>query len=313
MTTISRRGVLAGIGATTGAVAFGTLAGTAGAQSDGSGGFGTSGTLEPQLSTAVLPPQQPGLTYIPIDPTAFFVYDETTNGRVVSATSGTTVVTAGLGVMAPILVPVGSRIKEVTLTYISPAGAATLNLYKKPLLSSYLRAPSAPNAVPLPNGAGVLTTTLAVDELVDGTASYMVLMDLMTTTQFVNGVLVGYLPPPQSFISLPAILRVLDTRTTGGKLQPNEERVVDLQLPPFARAGVINLTVTETEVAGFVAVFPANVPYPGNSSINWAASNQNIANGVITGLDTTGTTGKVKIRGGVNPTHVVIDVQGYLI
>jgi hypothetical protein len=137
----------------------------------------------------------------------------------------------------------------------------------------------------------------------------------MQTTQFINGLLVGYLPPPQSFISLPAILRVLDTRTTGGELQPNEERVVDLQVPPFARAAVINLTVTETEVAGFVAVFPANVPYPGNSSINWSASNQNIANGVITGIDTAnGTaTGKVKIRGGVNPTHVVIDTQGYLI
>ena len=103
---------------------------------------------------------------------------------------------------------------------------------------------------------------------------------------------------------------MLDTRTAGGKLQPNEERVVALGVPAAATAAVINLTVTDTEIAGFVAVFPANVAYPGNSSINWSATGQNLANGVITGIDPTG---KVKIRGGVNPTDVVIDVQGYLL
>jgi hypothetical protein len=72
---------------------------------------------------------------------------------------------------------------------------------------------------------------------------------------------------------------------------------------------VINLTVTETEGAGFVAVFPGDVAYPGNSSINWFAPNANIANGVITAVDATG---QVKI-GGVNPTHVVIDVLAALL
>jgi hypothetical protein len=72
---------------------------------------------------------------------------------------------------------------------------------------------------------------------------------------------------------------------------------------------VINLTVTGTEAAGFVAVFAADVPYPGNSNINWSASGQNIANGVITATDRSG---NVKIRGGVNATDVVIDVQGFI-
>jgi hypothetical protein len=75
-------------------------------------------------------------------------------------------------------------------------------------------------------------------------------------------------------------------------------------------AAVINLTVSETDGAGFVAVFPADVAYPGNSSINWFAPNEDIANGVITAVDATG---QVKIRGGVNPTHVVIDVLGALL
>ncbi len=56
-------------------------------------------------------------------------------------------------------------------------------------------------------------------------------------------------------------------------------------------------------------MFPARTTYPGNSSINWFGPNQNLANGVICLVDSTGT---ITIRGGINKTHVVIDVQGYL-
>ena len=79
---------------------------------------------------------------------------------------------------------------------------------------------------------------------------------------------------------------------------------------PGARTAVINLTVTGTVTAGFVAVFPANIAWPNNSSINWSSSNQNLANSVITAVDGSG---QIKIRGGANPTHVVIDRIGYMI
>jgi serine protease len=104
------------------------------------------------------------------------------------------------------------------------------------------------------------------------------------------------------------IPRVLDTRVTGGKLQNNEERVVATGVPAGALAAVINLTVTETEQGGFVAVFPADSTWPGNSSINWSSSGQNLANSVITATDATG---HIRVRGGVNPAHVVIDTQGF--
>jgi hypothetical protein len=74
---------------------------------------------------------------------------------------------------------------------------------------------------------------------------------------------------------------------------------------------VLNLTVTETEGAGgFVAVFPANVAWPGNSSINWSGPDQNVANGVITAMDPSG---RIKIRGGAASTQVVIDRIGWFI
>ena len=50
--------------------------------------------------------------------------------------------------------------------------------------------------------------------------------------------------------------------------------------------------------------------WPGNSSINWFATDQDLANTVITATDSTG---RAKFRGGVNATHVVIDVQGFLL
>jgi len=310
MTTISRRGVLAGLGATTGAVALGTLASTASAQSDGTGGFGpgagdaSAASLTPAALTA-------GLAYLPIDPTLF----EPINigeGRSLSAATGTSITTPPGGLMAPVIVPVGSVLKEITFAYFSTAGALNLALWKKNLTSGWaLLAPNPPTGLNLANGAAIQTATFTLTEPVDGTSTYMVLMNgISTTTQSVHGMLIGYVPPAQAFVPISPINRVLDTRTTGGKLAANEERVVDLHIPTFARAAVINLTVTNTEIAGFVAVFPADVAYPGNSSINWSASNQNIANGVITATDPTG---KVKIRGGVNPTDVVIDVQGILL
>ena len=124
----------------------------------------------------------------------------------------------------------------------------------------------------------------------------------------VFGCTVGYLPPTQGFVPFAGTPRILDTRG-GTKLAPGEERTVDLGIPG-ARTAVINLTITRTVGAGYVAVFPADIAWPGNSSINWSGPDQNIANGVITKVDATG---KIKIRGGDGSTDVIIDRIGYMI
>ena len=256
-----------------------------------------------------------GLTYVPIDPAAFFVYNETTNGRVVTlGRRRHPVVTAGAGVMAPILVPVGSTIKEVVLTYVSPAGTANLALFRKPLPQQARgcarRSTPTPVPFPLPNGAGFLTKTLNVDEKVDGTASFMVLMDSMLTTQFVAGVLVGYLPPPQAFIPISPVNRVLDTRTTGGKLAANEERVIDLPHPhvrPRRRHQPHRHRHRDRRLRRRVPrrrVLPRQLQHQLVGHQPEPRQRRHHRHRPP---------GKVKIRGGVNPTHVVIDVQGSLI
>ena len=140
-------------------------------------------------------------------------------------------------------------------------------------------------------------------------ATYSVFVNTTDFSQVVGGVRYGYAPPPQAFVALTGVPRY-DTRTGAGKLKPGEERIVNVGAPAAASAAVINLTVTETEAAGFVAAFRADIAWPGNSSINWSSPNQNIANGVICPVDATGS---IKIRGGVAPTHVVIDSEGYLL
>jgi len=110
---------------------------------------------------------------------------------------------------------------------------------------------------------------------------------------------------------------VYDSRVAGGKVRDGEERVVSLAhvlngtsevVPPGAVAAALTATVTETEGAGYIAVFPADEAWAGTSSVNWFGPDQNLATAVISKVDATV---QVKVRGGVNPTHVVIDVAGY--
>jgi hypothetical protein len=311
--TVSRRQMLAGLGAASAAGALAVTLPSAGAATlkadDGFGGGGTD-ALSPAGAGLGALALTPGLTYLTTDPTAFGPVTST-QGRSMSASTGASLITPTGGLMAPLFLPAGAVLKEVLFAYASPAGAATLGVWKKTLTGPYEIQNNPPAGLALPNGAAVLTAALTFDETVDGDSTYMLLMNNITTTaQSVHGLVIGYTPPAQAFVAVNPVARVLDTRVAGGKLGPNEERTVPLHTPAFAKAAVINLTITETENSGFVAVFRADQPWPGNSSINWSTSDQNLANGVITATDATGA---IKVRGGVNRTQVVIDVQGYLL
>jgi hypothetical protein len=117
--------------------------------------------------------------------------------------------------------------------------------------------------------------------------------------------------------------RSYDSREdAAGKLVVDADRVVDLTkakagpgIPAGAVAAWINLTITNTQTSpgggGYVAVYSnAAVTYPGTSSINWSAANENLANGTLTAVDSAG---KIKVRAGVNRTDVVIDILGYFL
>jgi hypothetical protein len=147
------------------------------------------------------------------------------------------------------------------------------------------------------------------------------------TTDYPGGAIRGQLaagPPPAGeahLLSTP--LRAYDSRdNSGAKLAALETRTISLAtgkdiagasfiaVPPGATAAIVTLTVTETVgPGGFVKLYNAAIAEPATSSVNWAGTNQNIAVSTQVSVDASAS---VKITGGANSTHVVIDVIGYL-
>jgi hypothetical protein len=117
--------------------------------------------------------------------------------------------------------------------------------------------------------------------------------------------------------------RSVDSRAFGdsGKLHALEGWDWDLwrdensnpRIPSGAAAVTYNLTVTQTEGGGWLAVYPANSQYPGVSSINWVASGVDVANGGTVALGPSAFTGpgSVQVGCGAGGTHYIIDVTGY--
>ena len=152
--------------------------------------------------------------------------------------------------------------------------------------------------------------------------------DVHTTGNAVAGSIRGQLtagPPPAGeahMLSEP--LRAFDSRDNGGaKLAALQTRTISLTngktgagaalmaVPPGATAAIVTLTVTETVgPGGFIKLYSAALTDPpATSSINWAGTNQNLAVTTQVAVDETGS---VKVTGGANSTHFVIDVIGYL-
>jgi hypothetical protein len=305
---VSRRSVLLGIGAAAGAAA---------AVSAFPGQAGAGGASLPAWSPAVpeaLGAAIPGLTYIGIDAQSFFPSEP--GERVgpdidLTGTKGLN----GTRIWAGLPLPAGSIVHQFNVGYIGqPIAEISKRLITQP---SPVQAPVQVFQQTAPASGGPPTSTtfnLTTPVVIERESTYTVSFFIPSMGgSGVFGCSIGYLPPTQSFVPFSGPTpRVLDTREPGpltGKLGAGQEKTVALGFAG-ARAAVINLTITETVGGGFVAVFPANVAWPGNSSINWSASNQNIANGVITAVDGNGA---IKIRGGSNPTHVVIDRIGFMI
>jgi len=261
---------------------------------------------EPGLDGAANEPLVAGLAYQMVDAVAFTPRDfDNAWPRVVNNLGAE--MGSGGTLVASINVPVGAVLKQVTLYYLSPSGspAMTASVQRKLFSGPY---EDAGATATLPTGANLQVFTFGLNQTVDGNYTYALFATTFDATQFVGGMRIGYIPPPQSFVALTGVPRY-DSRTGAGKLAAGEERIIDVGVPAGARAAVLNLTVTETEGAGYVAVFAADIKWPGNSSVNWSTTGETVANAVIAPV---GPDGKIKVLGGVNKTHIVIDTEGYL-
>jgi len=105
-------------------------------------------------------------------------------------------------------------------------------------------------------------------------------------------------------------LRVLDTRTNGGKLGAGGTYVLTLggiSVPANATAVVINLTATNTTAPSFFTVYPTGQARPLASNLNWT-THQTIPNLAEVGL---GTNGQINIFNAAGAADAVVDLEGY--
>lgn len=120
--------------------------------------------------------------------------------------------------------------------------------------------------------------------------------------------IVGEPAPTGELTVLEAPVRVLDTRTGAGPVQPGSPITVDVDAPEGAIAVAYNLTITGTTGAGYATLYPAGEEMPETSVSNWATRNQTVANGYVSGL---GEAGAVEIAVAGTAAQAVLDVVGY--
>jgi hypothetical protein len=114
--------------------------------------------------------------------------------------------------------------------------------------------------------------------------------------------------------------RVLDTLYGTGvfggpAVSASETRVVQVAgvcgIPPTARAVAVTLHVTKPTRGGNLRLYPADVPMPLATAINYAVG-QTRSNFAITGLSATGAVAIRPIQAYNSGTvHVILDVTGY--
>jgi hypothetical protein len=70
---------------------------------------------------------------------------------------------------------------------------------------------------------------------------------------------------------------------------------------------VFNLTATQTGGAGYLAAYQTGIAWPGNSSVNFSAPGQTVANFAMCAMDASG---RIDVRSDVNSSHVIVDLVG---
>jgi hypothetical protein len=304
LTTMSRRSVLGGL-LTAGAVAA-LPEGIARASSHGAldiESLVASGGPSTPLSTVATP----GLHYERFSAISFIPRQTTTYssvaGGVRHSAAASEIFICGFGPAH------GSRLKEIEFyieTGTTAAVVATVRVNSNgtgDIVSNTMVAISPT----------VQMITVPVDHVVDIVNFDYELWAVFHNTGTFRGARVGSIAPT-GLITVPQ-QRKLDTRT-GTRPVVGSITSVNLapEVPSGARAALVTVTATSTVNGGFVTAFPGDQPTPPNTStLNWTASNIDIATTTVVDLGA-GTSIKLSVGGAAGAaTHLLCDVLGYFI
>jgi hypothetical protein len=183
---------------------------------------------------------------------------------------------------------------------------------------------SLPN-LPTPTSANCMSAAPAlIADMIANPANYYVNVH---TTAYPNGAIRGQLALSASSSGMTRLLdeplRAYDSRlTTDGKVVAGTTRVINvgtgvdgagvrrIAVPPGATGAVLRVTLDQAEGAGFLTVYSnALANRPATSNVNWYEP------GAIVGADPTvavDAQAMIKVYAGVNSTHVIIDVVGFV-
>jgi len=211
-----------------------------------------------------------------------------------------------------------ANLDTVTMAHIHHAPAGTNGPVVVPAGVSFANLPTPTSA----NCVAVDPTLIA--DMVANPANYYVNVH---TTTFPGGAIRGQLALSASSSGTTRLLdeplRAYDSRSAAaGKLQAGTTRVIDLgtgvdgagtrhiAVPPGATGALLRITLDQTEGAGFLTIYSnALANRPATSNVNWYQP------GAIVGADPTvavDAQGMIKVFAGVNSTHVIIDVAGFV-
>ena len=170
----------------------------------------------------------------------------------------------------------------------------------------------------IPAGSGVTAHRFVIPSDVNGPYPHGTRLMVAAASQtngsnLINGVRAGFTNAPRTPVLLSAPARVYDSRTADGPLASGHSRTISLAsyLPDGAAGAIINPTVTQTVTNGYLKIYAAGTPAPGTSAVNWYGSSQTASNQstVAVSLDRSLV---VEVHGG-HSTQFLIDVVGYLV
>jgi hypothetical protein len=231
--------------------------------------------------------------------------------------------------------PAGARITEVIYAVVKSAtftGGANYYMFRMTSGSFAQLDVKGNAALPQQTAEQYVSLTVANDAnwVIDNEQAAVHWLLVGLTNSRVNSVRVGWtLDRPRAFVPI-SPKRVFDSRFNApvGALGLGANRVVSVAnsyivdsatvdapnlVPAGAKAIAYNVTITNTVGSGYLSVNPGDAVALASSSINWSASGQSMANGLVVTLDTSR---QVKVFCGGSTgaaSDFIIDILGYYV